>query len=80
MGAVWLIVFIATCFGVRWLGKVIHFTFIMPVVLLSLLLVRALTLQGLTEILVKFYQTTNWQRMADYLVTSVYNSYFLLVK
>lgn len=68
MGAVWLLAFMATCFGVRWLGKVVHFTFIMPVVLLSLLLVRALTLQGLLEILVQFYDTTDWQRMADYVM------------
>ncbi|KAK6105462.1 Sodium:neurotransmitter symporter family protein [Brugia pahangi] len=68
MGIVWLLVFLATFFGVRWLGKVIHFTFIMPVVLLCLLLVRALTLQGLPEILVKFYKTTDWQRMTDYLM------------
>ncbi|VDN00943.1 unnamed protein product [Thelazia callipaeda] len=66
MGAVWILVFIATCFGVRWLGKVTHFTFIMPLVLLSLLMVRALTLQGFPEMLIKFYETTNWERMADY--------------
>lgn len=40
----------------------------MPMVLLCLLLVRALTLQGLPEILMKFYETTDWQRMTDYLV------------
>uniref|UniRef100_A0A1I7W374 Transporter n=1 Tax=Loa loa TaxID=7209 RepID=A0A1I7W374_LOALO len=68
MGVVWLLVFLATCFGIRWLGKVIHFTFIMPVVLLCLLLVRALTLQGLPEILLKFYKITDWQRMTDYLM------------
>uniref|UniRef100_A0AAF5Q240 Sodium:neurotransmitter symporter family protein n=1 Tax=Wuchereria bancrofti TaxID=6293 RepID=A0AAF5Q240_WUCBA len=68
MGIVWLLVFLATFFGVRWLGKVMHFTFIMPVVLLCLLLVRALTLQGLPEILVRFYETTDWQRMTDYLM------------
>lgn len=68
MGVVWLLVFLATCFGVRWLGKVVHFTFIMPVVLLCLLLVRALTLQGIPEILVKFYETTDWQRMTDYMM------------
>ncbi|VDK66139.1 unnamed protein product [Onchocerca ochengi] len=68
MGAVWILVFLATCFGVRWLGKVIHFTFIMPLVLMCLLLVRALTLQGFPEILVKFYESTDWQRMTDYLM------------
>ncbi|KAM3722332.1 Sodium- and chloride-dependent GABA transporter ine [Dirofilaria immitis] len=68
MGAVWILVFLATCFGVRWLGKIIHFTFIMPLVLMCLLLVRALTLQGFPEILMKFYEITDWQRMADYLM------------
>ncbi|VDK70829.1 unnamed protein product [Litomosoides sigmodontis] len=62
MGVVWLLVFLGTCFGL------IHFTFIMPVVLLCLLLVRALTLQGFPDILMKFYETTDWQRITDYLV------------
>lgn len=40
----------------------------MPLVLQCLLLIRALTLQGLPEILTKFYEITDWQRMTDYLV------------
>ncbi|KHN84574.1 Sodium- and chloride-dependent GABA transporter ine [Toxocara canis] len=68
IGAVWISVFIAICFGVRWLGKVTHFTFISPLVLLSLLLVRALTLNGLVAILQKYYHATDWQRMTDYMM------------
>ncbi|VDN51754.1 unnamed protein product [Dracunculus medinensis] len=68
MAVVWIIVFISICFGIRWLGKIVHFTFIMPVVLLSLLMVRALTLRGLIEVLKKFYLATNWNRMADYML------------
>lgn len=66
LGVLWALVFFAICFGVRWLGKVTHFTLITPVVLLSLLLVRALTLSGLLEVLQKYYEATDWQRMADY--------------
>lgn len=50
----------------------------MPVVLLCLLLVRALTLQGLPEILMKFYETTDWQRITDYLVCNLLFFKFLI--
>ncbi|VDD89855.1 unnamed protein product [Enterobius vermicularis] len=65
-GLVWILVFVTICFGVRWLGKVIHFTFITPLVLLAIIMVRALTLTGVMEILQEVYDLTDWQRMADY--------------
>lgn len=66
LGLVWLLVFFAICFGVRWLGKVVHFTFITPLVLLSIVMVRALTLTGVMEVLQEIYNITDWHKLADY--------------
>ena len=51
--------------------QVIHFTFITPLVLLAIIMVRALTLTGVMEILQEVYDLTDWQRMADYNVCIV---------
>ncbi|KAK0428225.1 hypothetical protein QR680_010685 [Steinernema hermaphroditum] len=71
-GAVWILVFFAICFGVRWLGKVVCFTFIASLVLLLLLLGRAMLLvNGDFSFLVKFYEITDWNRLADYHVWKI---------
>uniref|UniRef100_A0AC35THA3 Transporter n=1 Tax=Rhabditophanes sp. KR3021 TaxID=114890 RepID=A0AC35THA3_9BILA len=67
-GAVWIMVFFAVCFGVRWLGKIIHITFLIPFSLFLGLVFRSLTLQGSTEMLEKVYHLTNWNVLEDYTV------------
>ena len=52
--------------------EVIHFTFITPLVLLTILMIRALTLTGVTEMLQKIYELTDWQRLAEYNVGFCY--------
>lgn len=65
---VWALVFAAICFGVRWLGKVIVFTFISPLCLLLILLSRVLFLNGALQMFERIYQITNWEKLADYMV------------
>uniref|UniRef100_A0A914VFY3 Uncharacterized protein n=1 Tax=Plectus sambesii TaxID=2011161 RepID=A0A914VFY3_9BILA len=66
LGLVWILVFFAIFAGVRWLGKVAYFTYIFPFCCLLALLVRALTLDGLMDILTQFYEVTDWERLLDY--------------
>lgn len=67
-GAVWILVFIAICLGVRWLGKIIHITFLVPFSLLLALVLRGLTLNGATETIEKVYHLTDWHVLEDYKV------------
>uniref|UniRef100_A0A0N5ADH0 Transporter n=1 Tax=Syphacia muris TaxID=451379 RepID=A0A0N5ADH0_9BILA len=66
LGIVWILAFMAICFGVRWLGKVIHFSFITPLVLLAIMMVRALTLTGVMEIFEEIYNLTNWDMLTGF--------------
>uniref|UniRef100_A0A7E4VI80 Sodium:neurotransmitter symporter family protein n=1 Tax=Panagrellus redivivus TaxID=6233 RepID=A0A7E4VI80_PANRE len=67
-GAVWLAVFIAICFGVRWLGKVVSVTFLLPVILLTAICIKALLLRGSWSVFKHCYDITDWQVLADYRV------------
>lgn len=65
-GIVWVLVFAAICFGVRWLGKVVVFTFMTPLCLLLILLARVLFLKGAFDMFERLYYITDWTRLADY--------------
>lgn len=65
-GIVWALVFAAICFGVRWLGKVMVFTFVSPLCLLLILLARVLFLSGAIPMFERIYEITNWERLSDY--------------
>lgn len=67
-GIVWVLVFAAVCFGVRWLGKVVVFTFITPLLFLLIVLARVLFLKGALPMYERLYAQTDWQRLADYRV------------
>lgn len=66
---VWIAVLVAICFGVRWLGKVIVFTFFVPLVLLAIFCGWAQFLDGAIDVYEPlFWMTTDWNKLADYLV------------
>ncbi|KAH7728518.1 Sodium:neurotransmitter symporter family protein 1 [Aphelenchoides avenae] len=67
-GVVWAIVFLAICFGVRWLGKVIVLTFLVPLALLLALFCRSMLLSGAFSVFEQVYAITDWERLLDYVV------------
>lgn len=60
----WIIVFLVLSKGIKSLGKVVYFTAIFPYILLTVLLVRGLTLEGAHEG-VMYYLTPNWERLTQ---------------
>ncbi|CAJ0927685.1 unnamed protein product, partial [Mesorhabditis belari] len=67
-GVVWVGVFVMICFGVRLLGKLIPFSIIAAFSALLALCIRALTIDGLPEILQVFWKATDWRKLEDYTV------------
>lgn len=65
-GLVWIIVFFAIWFGVRWLGKVASLMLIASFSTFVALCVHSLTIGGLQEILEVYWRATDWNRLADY--------------
>ena len=66
LAIVFILIFAAICFGVRWLGKVVVFTFSLPVCLLAILLVRTLFLNGALAQFERLHSSnTDWTRLAD---------------
>ncbi|XP_069107592.1 sodium- and chloride-dependent glycine transporter 1-like [Argopecten irradians] len=60
----WSIVFLVLSKGIQSLGKVVYFSAIFPYVLLTVLLVRGLTLDGYYDGIM-FYITPDWDKVAD---------------
>jgi len=65
-GLVWILVFLAICFGVRWLGKVITMTFLIPLCLAITMLVVGLLQKEALEVFQHLYSITDWQVLTDY--------------
>ncbi|XP_025111311.1 sodium- and chloride-dependent glycine transporter 1-like isoform X2 [Pomacea canaliculata] len=60
----WVIVFLVLCRGIKSLGKVVYFTTTVPYIIMTILLIRGVTLDGaLTGIL--FYLTPDFSRLSD---------------
>ncbi|XP_021364323.1 sodium- and chloride-dependent glycine transporter 1-like isoform X2 [Mizuhopecten yessoensis] len=60
----WFIVFLVLSKGIQSLGKVVYFSAIFPYVLLTVLLVRGLTLDGYYDGIM-FYITPDWDKVAN---------------
>ncbi|PAV73628.1 hypothetical protein WR25_00605 isoform B [Diploscapter pachys] len=69
MGAVWVFVFLAICFGVRWIGKVVAFLLAIATTMMIVLFIYIVTSYGFDDykkVWEYYLESTNWELLKDY--------------
>lgn len=80
---VWVLIYFIVWKGVKWSGKIVYFSALFPYLILTILLIRGVTLEGASEG-IKFYVKPDFSRLGDVQVwidggTQIFFSYAVAI-